>query len=172
MVALPKMFESETGMTPRLFIKLLRDIQTSWERMIMMVLAISVSLIVFSVMWYARTLVLSNTTSGYMSTNPASARIILEPGVMPHQTDAFIAAAKAEPSVIDATMRSVTNVKLQQESAGLKSLQLFVAAEADPMRIATFNIEEGSGWPPPPGALSRLKIALRSGSLVTGSDHV
>jgi hypothetical protein len=40
----------------------------------MMVMAISVSLIVFSGMWYARTLVLSNTASGYGSTNPASAR--------------------------------------------------------------------------------------------------
>ena len=170
MVALPKMFESETGMTPRLFIKLLRDIQTSWERMIMMVLAISVSLIVFSGMWYARTLVLSNTTSGYMSTNPASARIILEPGFMPHQTDAFIAAAKAEPSVIDATMRSVTNVKLQQESAGLKSLQLFVAAEADPMRIATFNIEEGSGWPPPPDGILIERSTLASLDLKVGDQ--
>src|SRR5215510_3285465 len=150
MAALPTMSESEADMTPRLFIKLFRDIQTSWERMVMMVLAISVSLIVFSGMWYARTLVLSNTTSGYMSTNPASARITLERGVMPDQTDGFIAAAKAEPNVIDATMRSVMNVKLQKESGGLKSLQLFVAAGADPMRIATFKIEEGASWPPPP----------------------
>ena len=103
-------------MTPLLFIKLLRDFQTAWERMVMMVIAISVSLIVFSGMWYARTLVLSNTTSGYLSTNPASARITLEPGVMPDRTDELFAAAKAEPGVIDATMRQVTNVKLQKES--------------------------------------------------------
>ena len=49
----------------------------------MMVLSIGASLIVFSGMFYARTLVLSNTTSAYMSTNPASARISLEPGIMP-----------------------------------------------------------------------------------------
>ncbi len=73
---------NEAAMTPLLFTKLLRDIQTSWERMVMMVLAISASLIVFSGMSYARTLVLSNTTSGYMSTNPASARIRLEPGII------------------------------------------------------------------------------------------
>ena len=89
-------------MTRLLFIKLLRDIQTTWERMVMMVIAISVSLIVFSGMWYARTLVQSNTASGYISTNPASARITLEPGFMPEKTDEFIAAAKAEPGVIDA----------------------------------------------------------------------
>src|SRR5262245_11848 len=111
MVASPKIFGSEVAMTPRLFIKLFRDIQTSWERIVMMVIAISVSLVVFSGMWYARTLVLSNTTSGYLSTNPASARITLEPGVPPAQTDEFIAAAKAEPSVIDASMRQITNVK-------------------------------------------------------------
>ena len=119
----------------------------------MMVLAIGASLIVFSGMFYARTLVLSNTTSAYMSTNPASARISLEPGIMPDRTDEFIAAALAEPGVIDATMRQVTNVQLQKESGGLKSLQLFVAAASDPMRIATFKIEGGTGWPPPPDGI-------------------
>src|SRR5215207_434468 len=141
MAASPKIFKGETVMTPLLFTKLLRDLQTTWERMVMMVIAISVSLTVFSGMLYARTLVLSNTASGYGSTNPASARITLEPAVMPDQTDTFIAAAKAEPGVIDATMRQLTNVKLQKESGGLKSLQLFVAAAADPMRIARFDIE-------------------------------
>ena len=119
----------------------------------MMVLAIGASLIVFSGMFYARTLVLSNTTSAYMSTNPASARISLQPGIMPDRTDEFIAAALAEPGVIDATMRQVTNVQLQKESGGLKSLQLFVAAASDPMRIATFKIEGGTGWPPPPDGI-------------------
>ena len=119
----------------------------------MMVLAISVSLTVFSGMLYARTLVLSNTASGYGSTNPASARITLEPGITPDKTDEFITVAQAEPGVIDATMRQITNVKLQKESSGLKSLQLFVAAVNDPMRIARFDIEQGAGWPPPPGGI-------------------
>lgn len=155
-------------MTPLLFIKLLRDIQTTWERMVMMVIAISASLVVFSGMWYARTLVLSNTTSGYLSTNPASARITLEPGVMPEQTDEFIAAAKAEPGVIDAAMREVTNVKLLKESSGLKSLQLFVAASADPMQIATFKVEEGADWPPPPDGILLERSALESLKLKVG----
>ena len=156
-------------MTPRLFIKLLRDIQTTWERVVMMVIAISVSLIVFSGMWYARTLVQSNTASGYASTNPASARITLEPGVMPGKTDEFIAAAKAEPWVIDATMRLVTNVRLQKESGGLKSLQLFVAPAADPMRIATFKIEEGAGWPPPQDGILMERSTLASLKLKVGN---
>ncbi len=155
-------------MTPLLFIKLLRDIQTTWERMVMMVIAISVSLIVFSGMWYARTLVQSNTASGYASTNPASARITLEPGVMPDKTEEFIAVAKAEPGVIDATMRQVTNVKLQKESGGLKSLQLFVAGAADPMRIATFKIEQGAGWPPPPDGILIERSTLESLKLKVG----
>ncbi len=134
----------------------------------MMVIAISVSLIVFSGMWYARTLVQSNTASGYLSTNPASARITLEPGVMPDKTDAFIAAAKAEPGVIDATMRQVTNVKLQKESGGLKSLQLFVAAAADPMRIATFKIEQGAGWPPSPDGTLIERSTLEALDLKVG----
>ena len=149
-------------MTPRLFIKLLRDIQLSWERMVMMVIAISVSLMVFSGMWYARTLVQSNTASGYASTNPASARITLESGVMPEKISEIIAVAKAEPQVIDATMRQITNVRLQKEKGGLKSLQLFVASASDPMRIATFKLVEGNGWPPPPDGilLERSTLAL------------
>ena len=134
----------------------------------MMVLAISASLIVFSGMLYARTLVLSNTTNGYLSTNPASARITLEPGIMPDRTDEFIAAAKAEPGVIDATIRQVANVKLQKESGGLKSLQLFVAAAADPMRIATFQIEEGAGWPPSPDGILLERSTLASLNLKIG----
>src|SRR6266540_4936402 len=164
----PKIFKSEAAMTRLLFIKLLRDIQTTWERMVMMVLAISVSLIVFSGMLYARTLVLSNTASGYGSTNPASARITLEPGIMPDKTDEFIAMAKAEPGVIDATMRQITNVKLQKEGGGLKSLQLFVAAAADPMRIATFDVEQGAGWPPPPGGILIERSTLESLNLKVG----
>src|SRR3972149_234352 len=153
MVASPKIHKGNAAMTPLLFIKLLRDIQTTWERIIMMVIAISVSLIVFSGMWYARTLVQSNTASGYGSTNPASARITLEPGVMPDKTDEFIAAAQAEPGGIDATMRQVTNVKRQKESGVLKALHLSVAPPADPMRIARFDIEQGAGWPPPPDSI-------------------
>jgi putative ABC transport system permease protein len=168
MAASPMIRKGEPAMTPRLFIKLIRDIQTTWERMVMMVIAISASLIVFSGMWYARTLVLSNTTSGYLSTNPASARITLEPGAMPDQTEDFIATATAEPGVIDATMRQVTNVKLKKESGGLKSLQLFVAAATDPMRIATFKIEEGAGWPPSLDGILLERSTLASLNLKIG----
>jgi putative ABC transport system permease protein len=157
-------------MTPRLFIKLLRDIQTTWERMVMMVLAISVSLIVFSGMWYARTLVTSNTTSGYLSTNPASARITLEPGIVPEKTGEIISIAKAEPGVIDASMRLVTNVKLQKETGGLKSLQLFVAVVDDPMKIATFKIEEGADWPPPADGILIERSTLASLNLKIGDQ--
>ncbi len=87
---------------------------------------------------------------------------------MPGKTDVFIAAAKAEPGVIDATMRLVTNVKLQKESGGLKSLQLFVAAEDDPMRIATFKIEEGAGWPPSPNGILIERSTLVSLKLKVG----
>jgi len=155
-------------MTPRLWIKLFRDIQTTWERMVLMVIAISISLIVFGGMLYARTLVLSNTTSGYMSTHPASARLMLEPAVMPDQTDQLIAAAKAEPGVMDAAMRLVTNVRLQNEKGGLKSLQLFVAAAGDPLRIATFEIEHGAGWPPPPDGILIERSTLEALQLQVG----
>lgn len=154
-------------MTKLLFIKLLRDVQTTWGRIVMMIVAISLSLIAFSTMLYARTIVESQMTSGYSSTNPASARITINPGVMPDQAEAIRAVALAEPGVIDATMRSVLSLKIQKDGDDSASLQLFVAAPDDPMRIATFKIEQGS-WPPPADGVLIERSALQSLNLKVG----
>ncbi|MBE0447573.1 MAG: hypothetical protein IBX64_05675 [Actinobacteria bacterium] len=135
----------------------------------MMVVAISLSLIAFSTMLYARTLVQSNMTSGYVSTNPASARITINPGVTPDQIEALRAVAQAEPGVIDATMRAVLSLKIQKDGDDSTPLQLFVAAPDDPMRVATFKIEQGS-WPPPADGILLERSALRSLNLKVGDN--
>jgi len=148
-------------MTKLLFIKLLKDMRTVWGRIVMMVVAISLSLVLFSAMLYALTLVQSNMTSGYMSTSPASARITLKPGVAPDQIETILNEAKSEPGVIDATMRSVISLKLQKDGNDSSSLQLFVAAPDDPMKIATFNFEQGA-WSPPKDGILIERSALNS----------
>ena len=100
-------------MTKLLFIKLLRDVQTTWGRIVMMIVAISLSLIVFSAMLYARVIFVSEMTSDYSATNPASARMTINPGVSPEQAETILTVAKAEAGVIDATMRSVLMVQIQ-----------------------------------------------------------
>lgn len=134
----------------------------------MMIVAISLSLIVFSAMLYARSIVVSQESTNYASTNPASARITLKSGVAPDQVEAIGTLAKTEPGVIDATMRSVQRVQVQGEDAE-RSLQLFVAASDDPMQIATFKVEQGS-WPPPPDGMLTERSALQSLNLEVGDD--
>ena len=158
-------------MTRLLFVKLLRDLQTIRWRIVMMVVAISLSLVAFSAMLYASSIVQSQERIGYASTNPASARITLGDGVASEQIEAFLAIARAEPGVIDATMRSVFGSQLQVEGAELSTsgLQLFVAAPDDPMRIARFEVEQGS-WPPPADGILMERSALRSLNLKVGDS--
>ncbi len=160
-------------MTRLLFIKLLRDLQTTWGRIVLMVVAISISLVAFSAMLYARSIVESNISSGYTSTNPASARIVLDPEIAPDQVDAIRTLARAEPGVIDATMRSVFNLQMQKEDGELSTtpLLLFIAAPDDPMRIATFRVEEGS-WPPPQDGVLMERSALEFLNLKVGDSVV
>jgi hypothetical protein len=121
-----KMTLKGDAMTPMLFIKLLRDIKTTWGRMVMMVVAISLSLIAFSTMLYARSIVDSNIASGYSSINPSSARIVLEPGITPDQIEPILALAKAEPGIIDATLRSVFTLQMQKQgSESIYPLEFF-----------------------------------------------
>jgi putative ABC transport system permease protein len=155
-------------MTPILFIKLLRDLKTTWGRTVMMVIAISLSLIAFSTMLYARSIVDSQQSINYASTNPASARITIEPGLASDQSEIITAIAKAEPGVIDATMRSILNVQIQQEDEE-RQLQLFIASPSDPLHIAKFKIEQGS-WPPPPNGILMEQAVLRSLKLKVGND--
>ena len=156
-------------MTKLLFTKLLRDVQTTWGRIVMMIVAISLSLIVFSAMLYARVIFESEMTSDYSGTNPASARITINPGIAPDQVGTVLAVAKAEPGVIDATMRSVLTVQIQQKDGEQTLLQLFTAAPDDPMRIATFKLEQGS-WPPSKDAVLLERSALEYLNLKVGDS--
>lgn len=156
-------------MTKLLFIKLLRDLLTIRWRVVMMVVAISLSLVAFSAMLYASSIVQSQEAIGYASTNPASARIWLGEGVAVDRVEAILELARAEPGVIDATMRSVFASQLQGEGGELSTtrLQLFAAAPDDPMRVATFEVEQGT-WPPPADGILMERSALRSLALKVG----
>ena len=154
-------------MSRLLLIKLLRDLKTTWGRTLMMVLAITISLVAFGSMLYAYTLASSNTELGYMSTNPSSARITLEKGVVPEKQAALIASAKQEPGVIDATLRSTVSLEWQQDDGSKKSLELFVSAPDDQMKIAGFKMEQGS-WPITTGSVVLERSTLAKHDLKIG----
>jgi putative ABC transport system permease protein len=158
-------------MTRLLFIKLLRDLQTTRWRIVMMIVAISLSMVAFSAMLYASSIVQSQESVGYASANPASARITLGSGIAVDEVEVTLGLARAERGVIDATMRSVFASQMQEEGGELSTtqLQLFAAAPDDPMRIATFKVEQGT-WPPPPDGILMERSALKSLNLKVGDS--
>lgn len=141
-------------MTRLLFIKLLRDLQGAWARIVLMVVAMSITLVVFSGVLYTRGITGREIPRGYLSTNPASATILFERGLDADKMAAIAAEARKQPGIIDATPRTQFTLQIQQEGGGWgpNPLQIFVAAPNDPMRIENFTVEQGS-WPPAAGEI-------------------
>jgi putative ABC transport system permease protein len=142
-------------MTPRLFIKLLRDMQTIWPRIALMIIAMTVTLIVFSGVLYTRGITGREMRRGYLSTNPASATILLTSGLDADQMATIAAEARKRPGIINATPRTQFTLPLQEEGSeawGSIPIQIFVAAPDDSMQIETFIVEQGT-WPPSAGEI-------------------
>jgi len=154
MAASPTKLNDEAAMTPLLFVKLLRDLRTIWDRIVLMILAMSVTLIVFSGVFYTRGIIGREMPRAYLSTDPASATILFKRGLDADQMEAIAAEARRQPGIIDAAVRTQLTLQVQQEGGGWGPypLQIFVAAPDDPMRIETFTVEQGS-WPPAAGEI-------------------
>jgi putative ABC transport system permease protein len=150
-------------MTRLLFVKLLRDLRGTWERIALMILAMSVTLVVLGGVLYTRGIVAREMPRAYLSTGPASATIHFEPALSAGQMAAIAAEARSRPGIIDAATRTQLTLQVQQEGGGWGPypLQIFVAPSDDPMRIESFNVEQG-GWPPAAGELllDRSSFAL------------
>lgn len=160
-------------MTPRLFIKLLRDLQSIWDRIVLMILALSVALTMFSAVLYIWSVGARELPRDYLSGSPASATILLEGGLDPEQVKAIAAEAHQQPAIIDATLRTQFNMLIQQEDGtwGPIPLQIFVSAPDDPMRIETFRVEQGS-WPAAAGDILIEQSALDLLGLAVGDTIV
>lgn len=142
-------------MTPRLFIKLLRDMRTIWARIALMIIAMTVTLIVFSGVLYTRGLTGREMRRGYLSTSPASATILFTSGLDADQMTTIVAETQKQPGIINATSRTQFTLPLQEKSSeewGSIPIQIFVAAPDDPMQIETFQVEQGN-WPPAAGEI-------------------
>ncbi|HEX9871863.1 MAG TPA: FtsX-like permease family protein, partial [Candidatus Tectomicrobia bacterium] len=141
-------------MTRLLFIKLLRDLRGMWERIVLMVLALSITLVMFSAVLYTWGVTGREMPRAYLSTNPASATILFGRGLDADQMADIAAEASKQPGIIQATARTQFTLQVQQEAGGWgpNPLQIFVAAPDDPMQIETFTVEQGS-WPPGAGEI-------------------
>ncbi|HEV8579512.1 MAG TPA: FtsX-like permease family protein [Thermoanaerobaculia bacterium] len=147
-------------MTSLLTVKLRRDLQAAWSRIVLMVIAIAVSLTVFSGVLYAWSAINRETEQAYLRTEPASATIRFGPPIDAEEMAAIAAAARRRPGVIEAAGRAQFTSEIEVNSRARDiPLQVFVAAPDDPMRMAKFWVRQGH-WPPAPG-----KIFIRRDSL-------
>jgi putative ABC transport system permease protein len=146
-----------------LTVKLHRDLRATWPRFLMMVVAIAVSLTVFGAVLFTWSASGRETEQAYLSTEPASATIRFGPAVDAEQMAVIAAEARRRPGVIEATGRTQFTGRVQGDDGRWRDnpLQVFAAAPDDPMRMANFEVQQGS-WPPAPGAilLGRDTLAL------------
>jgi putative ABC transport system permease protein len=137
-----------------LTVKLRRDLQASWPRFVLMVVAITVSLTVFGAVLAAWAAIGRETSGAYMSTGPASATIVLDGGVEAGQMAAIAAQARTRPGVLEATGRTQFSSEVEVNGQPrVTPLQVFVAAPDDPMRMVKFDLGRQGTWPPPAGEI-------------------
>lgn len=160
-------------MTPLLLTKLLRDLRAIWDRIVLMTLALSITLVMFSGVLYTWGITSRELPRAYMSTHPASATILLDRGLDADEIAAIAAQARIQPGIIEATARTQLTLRVLQEGGGWgpNPLQIFVIALGDPLRIESFRVEQGS-WPPAPGEILIDRSSFGLLNLKVGQDVV
>jgi putative ABC transport system permease protein len=128
-------------MSPR-WKKLLRDLQAAQGRMLMMVLAMSVSIFGVGTMLTAYTVASREMVYNYLDTNPAHAFIELD-----RVDDALVEVVRQEPNIADAEAASWINARVEIAPHEWMPLLLFVVDDFSDMRLSTFRPEQGE-WPP------------------------
>jgi len=141
-------------MTGLLVVKLRRDLRASWSRFVLMVIAIAVSLTAFGGVLYAWATMGREASGAYMSTEPASATIVLDQGIDIEQMVALVAEARTLSGVIEATGRTqfTGRVEVNGRERAIP-LQVFVAAPNDPMEMVKFDVGRPGSWPPSAGEI-------------------
>jgi putative ABC transport system permease protein len=142
--------------------KLAGDLRAIRGRIILMGVAVGVSLIVFGATLYAGTIVDREFDRGYLSTNPASATLLLDKGIDPSQAAELASTVHTRPGIADAAMRTQFTAQFQPNGGQWsdKPLQVFVTAPDDPMRVARVEMDQGV-WPPPPNGILIEREALK-----------
>jgi putative ABC transport system permease protein len=156
-----------------LTVKLRRDLRVSWSRFVLMVIAIAVSLTVFGGVLFAWASIDRETSDGYMTTEPASATIVLDRPIDAERMAAIAAQARGRPGVIEATGRTQFDSKVEVDGQSRDAaLQVFVAAPDDPMRMVKFDLGREGAWPPAAGEIwirddSLSLLGVRVGDTLT-----
>ncbi|MDQ3222700.1 MAG: hypothetical protein M3Q75_04395, partial [Gemmatimonadota bacterium] len=127
---------------------------------------------VFSAVLYTWSATARETSGAYLSTDPASATILLDRPIDVAQMAAIAVEARTQPGVIEATGRTQFTSEIEVDgSLRDNTLQVFVAAPDDPMRMANFAVRQGS-WPPAPGEILVDRATLTLLDLAVGDTIV
>jgi putative ABC transport system permease protein len=147
-------------------VKLGRDLRASWSRFALMVVAIAVSLTVFGGVLAAWGAMGRESSRAYLSTQPASATILLDRPIDAGRMAAIAAQARRRPGVIEATGRTQFTSESVQVNGQPRAipLQVFVATPDDPMRMAKFDTQQRGSWPPSPGDIYMTSISEKTHS--------
>jgi len=135
--------------------KLLRDLQATRGRMLMMAVAIAVSIFGVGTILSAYTILTREISRNYLGTNPASAFLELD-----QVDDSLVEAVRQQPGIADAEASSVVVARAQANQNEWMSLRLFVIKDFDAMRINAFLPESGA-WPPPEQTILLERDALK-----------
>jgi putative ABC transport system permease protein len=153
--------------TSLLTVKLRRDLRATRSRFLLMIVAIAVSLMVFGAVLFVWATSSRETSRAYLSTEPASATILLDRPISAERMAAIAAEARTRPGVIEAAARTQFTSEIEVNGRPRdSSLQVFVAAPDDPMRMASFEVRQAS-WPPRAGEilLDRASLTLLDGAV-------
>jgi putative ABC transport system permease protein len=142
-------------LSPR-YTKVRRDLWVARSRIAMMLAAITLSLTAVGTVLTTKAINDRELHANYLSTNPASATIEVQGALDPSLLD----AVRAQPGVRDAAARRTISARIRAtDSQTWRPLLLFAIPQDDPLRIARFDLEQGS-WPPPTGAILVERDAL------------
>ncbi len=136
--------------------KLARDVWTERGRLLLMVAAITVSLIAVGVVLGAYAVLDREIAASYTRTRPASATLEIPGGV----DAALLEEVRKDPDVAEAEARDVVVVRTRVGDEWRRTL-LFVVEDFEDLRLNLFQSESGA-WPPPDGTmlLERLSLPL------------
>jgi putative ABC transport system permease protein len=115
---------------------------------------LGVTVVAFSGILYTWGVTSREIPRAYLSTNPASATILLEQRHDATEMAHIARAARKRPGVAEVAARTQFTLQVQQDGGawGPNPIQIIVAATDDPRRIETLTLERGF-WPSAAGDL-------------------
>ena len=141
-------------MSPR-WTKVLRDIQTTRGRLLMIVIALAASIAAVTTMLSTYTVLMREVPRNYVGTNPASAQLDLAGEV----NDELLKQVRQRPNIAAAEAAATLIARVEVGANEWLPVMFFVVPNFDTLRINTLHPESGA-WPPPTGALLVERSAL------------